>query len=148
MIINIVLLLTLLVCLLVAVLLYYTEANFMLKLVALPFTIASGAMFVYTLIALSGAPIESYPRSEFKYFSHAIVDNGKNIILLAWPQDLEDFRLYKFPYDREVQKKLAEANKKTKEGKSTTGTFSQKKTGIELFMNESSHLTSSIPDKR
>tara|TARA_B100001093_G_C26724271_1_gene969203 strand:- start:147 stop:557 length:411 start_codon:yes stop_codon:yes gene_type:complete len=111
-----------------AVLTYYSRAGFLLKLIAMPIAVLTSLAAMWTMISLSGAPINKIPyNNEWVYLGHQTIDKGSNIVLWLWDKELKDFRLYKFPYDRETQKKLQEANQESGNGMAMEGNFTKDK---------------------
>lgn len=109
-------------CVYTAGLIYYSNALFTLKLIALPLQLAFFIFISYQLILLAGAPINSQPKGKFNYVHHEITDQGSTIILWMYtPQ--KGHRLYKMPYDREQAKKLADAQDSKNSGKNMEGEF-------------------------
>ena len=130
----------LLLCTIVAFILYKFKIDFFLKLITLPLLIIFLVSVIYTLIVLAGAPIKGFPKNKFDYVAHTVTEQGKTIVLWAWPKDLEDFRLYTFPYSRKVEKQLQKAAQKGKKSK-VEGEFKTRQQGgkrfQELFLYES-----------
>ena len=116
-------------CTLVATLTYYSSASFIIKLITLPFTVITSIFVIYTLVSLTGAPIEKFPEHKWVYLGHQPIDEGKSIILWTWDKEIEDFRLYKFPYDRETQKKLNTAKQSLEDGTGLEGEFKKEDGG-------------------
>tara|TARA_B100000780_G_scaffold16537_1_gene10848 strand:- start:593 stop:1039 length:447 start_codon:yes stop_codon:yes gene_type:complete len=121
-----------------ASLLYYSHAVFILKLLALPSLTVLLIAFIYLLIIKAGAPIQSYPNDNFKYIHHEIMDEGKHIYI--WANELDrGNRLYQIDYNRETAKELLEAKNKQQSGASMEGTFGDDGDGNgypDLFISE------------
>ena len=78
--------------------------------------------FIYLLIIKAGAPIEQFPKDDWNYVHHEIMDGGDNIYIWANYTEKGN-RLYKIEYDRETAKKLQEAKNKTQAGIPQSGQF-------------------------
>lgn len=127
-----------LLCILVALLMYWSTAPFLIKLLTLPFTISFSLFIVWQMISLMGSPLKRFPIGEFTYIHHEPLNGGKAIALWVWSERFEDFRLYLFPYDRDTAKKLQKARQKKQEGKPTRGKFKsnkETKNGQELVIS-------------
>jgi len=127
-------------CIYTASLIYYSNASFILKLIALPTQLAFFIFMSYQLILLAGAPINDEPNGKFNYVHHEITDKGNTILL--WMHTSErGHRLYKLPYDREKAKKLEQAKNSKGTGKNMEGEFQPNGNGYtSLFVSEQSLL--------
>jgi hypothetical protein len=129
-------------CLAIAFVLYKSNVNFGFKLVTLPLSIAFTLSAIYTLIVLAGAPIPGYPSGMFDYVHHKVINQGAGIALWAKPKALDNYRLYTFPYTREVEKKLYEAQSRAKKSRVQAKFKGEKKQGkkpkqvLELFRSK------------
>ena len=81
---------------------------------------------MWFIVSLAGAPIEAFPKGKWEYVAHKAEQGGKNILLWAWVEKLNDARLYRFPYDRKTMKMLDEADKEQKQGSKSIGEFRRK----------------------
>jgi len=113
---------SLLICCIVAVLVYYSTAPFFIKLTALPVVLVLCTSLVLTTIDRMGAPIKSFPTGQFDYVHHITAQQGEVILLWATTKE-KGTRLYMFPYSRETQKELDEAKKDQVAGKPQVGEF-------------------------
>lgn len=139
---------TIALCLLIAVLIYYSRCSFFVKLATLPFAIITGIVSILMIIQLSGAPIPRYPKGEWEYMGHAISNNGKMVLLWAWIKEKKDHRLHTFPYDRKQVKELTKAKEKQQKGAIIKGRFDRMPAGERmLIMQESSPEDSEYPVK-
>ena len=120
---ELVLAMSIVLCTLTAILTYYSRAWFLVKLITMPFAVLTSIAAIWTIISLAGAPIDKYPKDEWIYVGHQIIDKGENIVLWIWKDELLDFRLHKFPYTREMQKKLNEAQESMSNGSPQQGEF-------------------------
>lgn len=140
MLVELVILLGLLFCTIIAFILYKSKVDFLLKLIALPLSVIFSLTAIYALIILAGSPIIGFPTKKFDYIAHIVIEEGKEIVLWARPDDFDDFRLYQFPYSRKVEKQLRKAAQKGEKGK-VKGEFKQQMSGgkriQELFLHES-----------
>ena len=125
MIVEVVILLGLLFCLAVAFILYKSKVDFVFKLITLPLAIIFSLAGIYAMVTLAGAPIRGFPVDKFDYIAHKVTNEGKEIVLWARPQEVKDYRLYTFPYDRKTEKKLNEAQQKGKKNR-VQGKFKSK----------------------
>jgi len=107
-------------CILIATLSYYSKLDFVLKLVTLPFSVFFIATFIYWTVNNIGTPQHGYPKEEFKYIHHTMKGN-ETIYLWIYEEKFEDHRLYEFPYDREIAKKLTEAKSDIQKGIEVSG---------------------------
>jgi hypothetical protein len=123
--IELLLAMSVILCTMVAVLTYYSKAAFLFKLITMPFAIAASASAIWTIIYLAGAPINRMPANTWVYVGHQLIDKGETIVMWIWSDDLGDFRLHKFPYDRETQKKLEEARQQSEGGNMQEGRFDE-----------------------
>jgi len=101
-------------CAVVAVINYYSNAPIIIKLLTLPITIAFSIYTAYFVYEKLGAPIQGMPEGNFEYIWHKSSDGGDNIIL--WAEQVNRTRLYIFEYNRENMKKLEEARQEMEEG--------------------------------
>lgn len=107
-------------CIMIAILVYQADTvDFTLKLSVLPFAIfflyLSG-MWVKENI---GAPIQGIPKTEFEMI-HFKMKDADTIHLWVWEED-RGSRVYAFPYNREVLKKLIEGSEQQKNGLKVEG---------------------------
>ena len=130
MIFTVLMALAVLVCVMMAVLIYFSKAPFAIKLSTLPMVILFCISLLIYLVTIAGAPIERVPRGEWEYIHHTTENQGQTIVLWAWVDSFEDYRQYKFPYTRETIKKLNMAQKKRRAGIKNKGVF------IPKFENE------------
>lgn len=86
---------------------YYSNAPLIVKLLALPFTIAFSIYAVYFVYEKLGAPMEGMPHGKFEYIWHKSTPGGEEIIL--WAEQETENRLYIFEYNRENMKELEKA---------------------------------------
>ena len=129
-------------CIYTASLIYYSNASFGLKLIALPLQLAFFIFISYQLILLAGAPINQEPDGKFTYIHHEITDQSNTIILWMYQQE-RGHRLYKIPYDREKAKQLQKAKNSRDAGNSTEGHFKPNGNGYSsLFISEPSLIHS------
>ena len=108
----------------VAILIYYSRAMPIFKIVALPYTMVAAAALMASIIPLAGAPIEKFPEGKWDYISHRAEQQGKVIVLWVWVREWEDTRLYRFPYSRDTMKKLNKAKGRNAKGEKIVGKFS------------------------
>lgn len=144
--IELVIALAVFLCIFLAFLIYYSNASFILKLIGLPATIIFLISLVYLLIIKAGAPIENFPKGEWNYIHHQIMDGGENIYIWAHYIDKGN-RLYKIKYDREAAKKLQQAKNKSQSGVPQSGKFTsdRKSTSYpDLFISDRSKLDTEI----
>ena len=120
--IELVIALAVLLCIYLAVLMYYSNASFIFKLVGLPTMSVFLIGLVYLLIIKAGAPIEQFPKDDWNYVHHEIMDGGDNIYIWA-NYTKKGNRLYKIEYDRETAKKLQQAKNKSQGGTPQSGAF-------------------------
>ena len=113
----------LLVCCLVAYLLYYSSVHWLIKLVSLPVTLVFTATMVYTAYDRMGAPIERMPVGEFEYVHHIVSSTGEFIYIWVYTDDRGN-RLHAVPYNRETAKELNQAKKQEEKGEEMIGEFS------------------------
>lgn len=112
----------LLVCCVVAYLLYYSRAHWIVKMMSLPLVIVLTTTMVYTAFDRMGAPIENYPEGKFSYVFHSVSSDGK--LIYIWVETKErGNRLHAIPYNRETAKKLEEAQRAEKQGSEQVGQF-------------------------
>ena len=131
-----------LLCIYLAVLMYYSNASFILKLVGLPTMSIFLIGLIYLLIIKAGAPIEQFPKDNWDYVHHEIMDGGDNIYIWANYTEKGN-RLYKIEYDRETAKKLQQAKNKSQSGTPQSGTFqtsSNSNAYPTLFVGDKSNL--------
>ena len=121
--IELVIALAVLLCMYLAVLMYYSNASFIFKLIGLPGMSFFLVGLTYLLIIKAGAPIEQFPKDDWNYVHHEIMDGGDNIYIWA-NYTKKGNRLYKIEYDRETAKKLQQAKNKTQAGTLQSGKFS------------------------
>ena len=137
-------------CVIVAFLIYYSYAHNLLKLIALPFVVLSSVGALFIIVQLAGAPLERMPIGKWDYIHHkANVDN--TISLWVWSDRFQDQRLYRFPYDRETMKKLDQAKEEqnqTRGRRKHTGEFKKEKEGndeqIILYMERGTARTENM----
>lgn len=74
-----------------------------------------------------GTPIYDFPKGKFTYVHHSVSHiDGEKVITLWIRQD--DFqRLYMFPYNKLISKKMRQARKAKSKGRSMRGEFKRKK---------------------
>lgn len=116
-------------CVIVSLLVYNSDANSVLKFVALPYTIILCVGVLWVFIHLTGAPIDGKPKGEWTYVSHSFENAGETIVLWSFVEDLEDYRLHRFPYDRETAKKLNQAREESSSRTSHKGKFVTERRG-------------------
>ena len=136
-------------CIMVALLMYWSVAPFIVKLLTLPFAIGFSLYTIWTTVALLGSPINGFP-PEFRYVHHEITNGGKGIALWVYTEAHEDYRLYVFPYNRENAKKLQKAQQSKKQGKPVDGKFKKKKDkkeGLELVLTPGKPIKQHRPPK-
>ena len=129
-------------CIYLAVLMYYSNASFVFKLVGLPTMSIFLVGLIYLLIIKAGAPIEQFPKDNWNYIHHEIMDGGDNIYIWANYTEKGN-RLYKIEYDRETAKKLQQAKNKSQSGTPQSGTFqtsSNSNAYPTLFVGDKSNL--------
>jgi energy-coupling factor transporter transmembrane protein EcfT len=118
--IILILLLTLLITF--CMLIYYSKIHWIVKIFSFTLVLFLGiACFTFYQQKL-GSPIKGYPTDDFLYVHHQITNN-KEIILWAFYIDKVDHKLYIFPYDRELAKKLESARIELNDGKRTLFKF-------------------------
>lgn len=102
-------------------LLYYSKAPSIIKASALTVFVITGLIIYSHYIHYLGTPITGYPDYEFVYVHHEI--RGETVLL--WIQKTSDLtsRLYSFEYDREVAKKLQQAQASKAQGIKVSGEF-------------------------
>lgn len=125
--IELVIIATIFLCVLIAILIYMSNAYNSIKFITLPSAIAIGGFLILTVINLAGAPLARYPQGEFKYIAHQATNEGKDIVLWVFSERHKDYRLYRFPYNRETMKKLDEAQQSTQAGIRLKGQFKNEK---------------------
>lgn len=126
----------LLLCVILAVLTYFTSAPFAVKLITFPLVILLGVAQLIYLGILAGAPINGFPKGEWEYAAHKLENKGETIVLWAWVEKYEDYRHYRMPYTRNTAKKLNEAKLKSKLGQKVKGKFNKKKGENELILSK------------
>ena len=129
-------------CIYLAVLMYYSNASFILKLVGLPTMSIFLIGLIYLLIIKAGAPIEQFPKDNWDYVHHEIMDGGDNIYIWAHYTEKGN-RLYKIEYNREIAKKLQKAKNKSQGGIPQSGAFQPNGNSNiypTLFMGDKSNL--------
>lgn len=119
---TIIILAGLFVCVVVAYLVYNSQAHWFAKLIALPLVIALTATMVYTALDRMGAPIEAEPKGEFAYLHHTLSANGEKIFIWIYTEERGN-RLHVIPYKRETAKALNDAKQKAKQGEKQIGSF-------------------------
>ena len=125
-------------CIIIAILIYYSELDFTLKLVSLPFSIFFLSAFIYWVSDNLGTPVEGTPIGEFKYIHHTMKGN-ETIYLWIYQKEDQKHRLYQFPYTRDAAKKLAKAGEDAKKGVEISGEMAEGPSGsghqirIELY---------------
>lgn len=108
---------------LVAFLVYYSQAPTLIKLLAMSLLVCFGILSERHYRSVLGAPIEMRPPDGFLYVWHEITNYGEIVI---WANvDGLGHRLYKIPYDRETAKSLEEAGQSKEEGVPVEGQFIQ-----------------------
>ena len=141
--IEIVIALAISLCIFLAILVYYSTAPFLLKLLSLPSYAVFLIFLIYLLVIMAGAPVKEYPEGSWKYVHHEImlVDEEKTIFI--WTYNDIGNRLHQIPYDRETAKKLEKAKNSQRNGFTQTGEFEPNGSGfMGLFMAEQSGLSS------
>lgn len=133
-------------CVYLASLMYYSNASFIFKLIGLPTMSVFLIGLIYLLIVKAGAPIEDFPKDDWNYVHHEIMDGGDNIYIWANYTEKGN-RLYKIKYDREVAKKLQQAKNKQQSGVPQAGKFEN--TGNmnsypQLFITEKDNLNGEV----
>ena len=134
----------------IAFLIYHSNANNVLKFIALPATVVCAIGSILIIVQLAGAPLERMPIGKWDYIHHkANVDN--TISLWVWSDRFQDQRLYRFPYDRETMKKLDQAKEEqtqTRGRRKHTGEFKKEKEGndeqIILYMERGTARTENV----
>jgi hypothetical protein len=111
-------------CVYLAALMYYSNASFIFKLIGLPAMSVFLIGIIYLLIVKAGAPINQFPKDNWNYVHHEIMDAGENIYIWTHYKEKGN-RLYKIKYDREIAKKLQQAKNKTQSGIQQAGKFSK-----------------------
>jgi hypothetical protein len=119
---------SLLICCIVAVLVYYSTAPFVIKLTALPVVLVLCTSLVLTTIERMGAPIKDFPEGEFDYVHHITAQQGEVILLWATTEE-KGTRLYMFNYTRETQKELDKAKQEQSQGNPQVGEFTDDPAG-------------------
>lgn len=138
-----------LICVILAFLIYYSNAYDTVKLVTLPLTIAFFVWYVVYFISLTGAPLRQYPPGEWQYVNHLIVDKGENVVLWAWVDDFNDYRLYIFPFDEKDGKKLEMARQESKQNITKKGKFVKERNGERVLEMETalpSNVTNQVKE--
>lgn len=136
------------VCVLLAVLLYYSKVNSIFKGIALPSAIAVSLYFIYFVMEIAGAPVSKFPEHDFQYLGHDVDDGGKTLILWTWDFDKEDYRQYKFAYTRENAKKLNQAREQKQRGTPMKGNFKKDSGGeFRLTLQKGGREKSIVPTK-
>ena len=120
----------LLVCCMVAYLLYYSRVHWLVKLVSLPITLVFTATMVYTAYDRMGAPIERMPVGEFEYIHHSVSTTGEFIYIWVYTDDRGN-RLHAIPYNRETAKELNRAKEQEEQGTQMLGQFSSEGEALE-----------------
>ena len=141
--IEIVIALAISLCIFLAILVYYSTAPFLLKLLSLPSYAVFLIFLIYLLVIMAGAPVKEYPEGSWKYVHHEImlVDEEKTIFI--WTYNDIGNRLHQIPYDRETAKKLEKAKNSQRNGFTQTGEFEPNGSGfMGLLMAEQSGLSS------
>lgn len=98
---------------------YKSEAIDFMKILSLPLLIAFAGLLGYHYLESLGRPVISTPEGEWNYIYH--LTDGIEIEL--WVQDEKGSKLYVFPYNDQVRKKLEEAGKATEQGQKVIGEF-------------------------
>lgn len=140
---EIMLLTSAILCVIVAILIYCSLAPNIIKFIALPFTMIFCAGTLWMFVSLSGAPIEAQPSGKWHYAAHVIENSGETIVLWAWIEDLKDYRLYRFPYDREIAKKLNQIKEESNQQTTHTGEIKKGKRGEPDFLYIEKHRRAS-----
>jgi hypothetical protein len=92
-------------------------------------TLLSGNEYVKRL----GKPLTSYPIGEYTYLHHTMTTGE----IVLWVTGEKGNRLYKFPYSREVAKKLGEAQKKSQNGDPQNIKATKNRGGYEIEIKDS-----------
>ena len=125
-----------LLCVIMAVLIYFSTAPFVIKLVTFPAVIFLCVAQLIYLGIIAGAPINGFPKGEWEYSAHKLEDKGETIVLWAWIENYEDYRHYRMPYNRQNAKKLNEAKIKAQMGQKVKGRFNKKNGENELILSK------------
>lgn len=114
---------------LLAFLLYYSTAHYLVKVTVFPALIA--ALYFGTVIYIDqmGAPINSVPKGDFQYVHHQAGEGGEVIYLWVFTVERGQ-RLHSVPYTRETMEQLEEAKGRAEEGQEY-GQFTQTDEGFE-----------------
>ncbi len=100
--------------LVIAVIIYLADVDFILKLTVLPFAIFFLSVSGLWIKENIGSPIEGMPQGEFEML-HYKMKSSDTIHLWVW-EKTRGSRVYFFPYDRETLKKLMAAEERQKAG--------------------------------
>ena len=115
----------------VAMMTYYSNAHTFYKLVSLPTAIVTLILSVLLFLDLRGKPLEEYP-DDFKLVHMVNVQDEEGMLwTLFWAYTKKDgHRLYKIPYDREIQKKMNQLKEQQEGGGvPVTGDFEKNEEG-------------------
>lgn len=105
-----------------AITVYYSNINFIIKMFALPLIFVLMTLVGYYIHIELGRPVNKKPM-EFELVHFEVMDSGNSIVI--WVNEDNRPRLYKFPYDRDTAKKLKEAldKKNSQKGMKVEGKF-------------------------
>ena len=110
-------------CTMIAILVYHAKIDFILKLSVLPFAIFFLVVCAIWITDNIGAPIAGTPKNEFEYIHHEL--NGTKEIYIWVFEKKRGSRVYVIPYDRERAKELEKGKTKKNEGMSIKGKILQ-----------------------
>ncbi len=101
-------------CVGVAILSYKSYANVLIKLIVLPLVISVSILMIIYFMGIRGTPIKGYPEDGFVYVHHEIEQGGEEITL--WIKDVRyQNKMFTFPYNRDILKKLNEMKEEKEE---------------------------------
>lgn len=105
-----------------AVTVYFSNTNFILKMVTLPLIIILMVAIGYYINKELGRPV-NYKPEKFELVYFEVTDGGESIVF--WSNDENGARLYRIPYDRDTAKKMQEAmeEKEQTQGLKVKGEF-------------------------
>ena len=101
-------------------LVYRSELKDSVKIITLPLAIILAGFLGYHYILSLGKPVEYEPTGEWEYIHH--ISYSDNIELWIFDED-NGSRLYIFPYNEEVRKKLEDAKEMQEKGQRVKGEF-------------------------
>ena len=103
-------------CVLVAILTYQSHAQIAIKFVTLPLVVVFAFMTIQHFESIRGTPIEGYPEEHFTYVHH-VNEGSQGEIIIIWIKDVKNMnKMFTFPYNRDIMKKLNQMKKKQEEG--------------------------------